>query len=108
MYTIIQSFKPGKISPNDANRLSFELAMRFIKGQHQFVMSPHTDKAYIHTHIKFNSINLDCNVKFWNVKNSAFVLHWINDELCQKGGQLLKTLQVGEWADIQYGMSGNR
>ena len=35
MYLIIQSFKPGEISPEDANRLGYELAMKFTKGQHQ-------------------------------------------------------------------------
>ena len=55
MYRIIQSFKPGEISPEDANRLGYELAMKFTKGQHQFVVSTHVDKAHIHTHIEFNS-----------------------------------------------------
>lgn len=68
MYRVIQSFKPGEISPEDANRLGFELAMRFTKGQHQFVVSTHTDKAHIHTHIEFNSTNLNCDGKFQNVK----------------------------------------
>ena len=29
MYRIIQSFKPGEISPEDANRLGYELAMKY-------------------------------------------------------------------------------
>ena len=29
MYRIIQSFKPEEISPEDANRLGYELAMKF-------------------------------------------------------------------------------
>ena len=61
MYRIIQSFKPGEISPEDANRLGYELAMKFTKGQHQFVVSTHVDKAHIHTHIEFNSTNLNCD-----------------------------------------------
>ncbi len=47
MYRIIQSFKPGEISPEEANRLGYELAMKFTGGQHQFVVSTHVDKAHI-------------------------------------------------------------
>ena len=66
MYRIIQSFKPGEISPEEANRLGYELAMKFTGGQHQFVVATHVDKAHIHTHIEFNSTNLNCDGKFQN------------------------------------------
>lgn len=86
MYRIIQSFKPGEISPEDANRLGYELAMKFTGGQHQFVVATHVDKAHIHTHIEFNSVNLDCDGKFVNVKDSYLVLRRLNDELCRAHG----------------------
>ncbi len=86
MYRIIQSFKPGEITPEEANRLGYELAMNFTKGQHQFVVSTHVDKAHIHTHIEFNSTNLDCDGKFRDVKQSAMVLRRLNDELCRVHG----------------------
>lgn len=86
MYLIIQSFKPGEISPEDANRLGYELAMKFTKGQHQFVVSTHVDKAHIHTHIEFNSTNLNCDGKFRDVKRSALLLRKLNDELCKAHG----------------------
>ena len=112
MYRVIQSFKPGEISPEDANRLGFELAMRFTKGQHQFVVSTHTDKAHIHTHIEFNSTNLNCDGKFQNVKNSYLVLRQLNDQLCREWRLSVienpkpKSRQAGERAAIQYGVSG--
>ena len=112
MYRIIQSFKPGEITPEDANRLGFELAMRFTKGQHQFVVSTHTDKSHIHTHIEFNSTNLGCDGKFQNIKNSYLVLRQLNDALCQEWGLSVienpkpKSRQAGERAAIQYGVSG--
>lgn len=85
-YRILQSFKPGEISPEEANRIGYELAMAFTKGRHQFVVSTHTDKAHIHTHIEFNSTNLDCDGKFNNFKNSAFALRELNDKLCREHG----------------------
>ena len=86
MYRIIQSFKPGEITPEDANRLGYELALRFTGGNHQFVVSTHTDKIHIHTHIEFNSTNLNCDGKFQNVKDTAFLLRQLNDELCRTHG----------------------
>lgn len=85
-YRVLQSFKPGEITPEDANKLGYELAMAFTKGRHQFVVSTHVDKAHIHTHIEFNSINLECDGKFNNFKNSSFALRELNDKLCREHG----------------------
>lgn len=86
MYRILQSFKPGEVTPEQANCIGYELAMRFTGGKHQFVVATHTDKEHIHTHIEFNSVNLDFDGKFKNVKGSALVLRRLNDELCHENG----------------------
>ena len=87
MYRVIQSFKPGEVSPEEANRIGYELAMKLTEGKHQFVVSTHVDKAHIHTHIEFNSTNLNCDGKFRDVKRSALrVLRKLNDELCRAHG----------------------
>lgn len=111
MYRIIQSFRPGEVTPEEANRIGYELAMRFTEGRHQFVVSTHVDKAHIHTHIEFNSTNLDCDGKFKNVKDSAFVLRRLNDELCKAHGLSIiehpegKAKLPGEAAAVKYGVS---
>ena len=86
MYRIIQSFKPGEVSPEEANRIGYELAMKYTGGQHQFVVATHVDKAHIHTHIEINSTNLNCDGKLRDVKGSAMVLRRLNDELCKAHG----------------------
>ena len=86
MYRIIQSFRPGEVSPEEANRIGYELAMKFTGGQHQFVVATHVDKAHIHTHIEINSTNLNCDGKFRDVKQSALLLRQLNDELCRAHG----------------------
>ena len=55
MYRVMQSFKPGEVTPEEANRIGYELATEFTKGQHQFVVCTHEDKAHIHNHIEINS-----------------------------------------------------
>ena len=47
-YHVRQSFKPGEITPEEANRLGVEFAMRFTKGNHAFVVCTHIDKSHIH------------------------------------------------------------
>jgi len=85
-YRIIQSFKPGEITPEEANRLGYELAMKFTEGRHQFVVSTHTDRAHIHNHVEFNSTNLECDGKFNNFKNSSLALRELNDRICREHG----------------------
>lgn len=45
-YTIRQSFVPGEITPEEANRLGYELARRFTKGKHAFLSKTKTKERY--------------------------------------------------------------
>lgn len=85
-YQIRQSFKPGEITPEEANRLGRELAMRFTKGKHAFTVSTHTDKAHIHNHIYFNSTTLDGTRKFKNFWLSGIALQRVSDLICLENG----------------------
>ncbi len=85
-YLIIQSFKPGEISPEDANKLGYQLALEFTGGQHQFLVATHVDKRHIHCHIEFNSTTLDCTHKFNNYRNTYQTIRKINDRLCREHG----------------------
>ena len=111
MYRIMQSFKPGETTPEEVNRIGYELAMEFTKGQHQFVVYTHEDKAHIHNHIEFNSTNLECDGKFKNVKDSVRVLRRMNDKICQAHGLSIpkperkKSLSTEEMGAKKYGKS---
>ncbi len=85
-YQIRQSFRPGEITPEEANRIGYELGMRFTKGKHAFIVATHTDRAHIHNHIIFNSTSLDCTRKFKNFFLSSFALQRISDRLCLEHG----------------------
>ena len=43
-YQIRQSFKPGEITAEEANKVGYELAMRFTKGKYAFLVATHTDR----------------------------------------------------------------
>ena len=85
-YQIRQSFKPGEITPEEANRIGYETAMRFTKGNHAFVVCTHTDKPHIHNHIMFNSVNLKCDKKFHNFFYSGIALQRLSDIICLENG----------------------
>lgn len=85
-YQIRQSFYPGEITPEEANRISYELAMRWTKGRHAFIVTTHTDKQHIHSHIYYNSTTLDCTRKFRNFRGSSFALRRLSDRLCLENG----------------------
>lgn len=85
-YQIRQSFYPGEITPEEANRISYELAMRWTKGRHAFIVTIHTDKQHIHSHIYYNSTTLDCTRKFRNFWGSSFALRRLSDRLCLENG----------------------
>jgi len=85
-YHVRQSFKPGEITPAEANRIGYELAMRFTKGRYAFIVCTHTDKEHIHSHIVWNSTALDHTRKFRNFFFSAIALRRCSDILCAENG----------------------
>lgn len=85
-YQIRQSFKPGEITAEEANRVGYETAMRFTKGKHAFIVATHTDKAHIHNHIIFNSTSLDCKRKFRDFRRSGLALQKVSDLVCIEHG----------------------
>ena len=86
LYQIRQAFAPGEITPEKAQQIGYELAMRFTKGKHQFIVATHVDKQHIHTHILFNSTTMDGSRKFRNFLGSSFALRKISDRLCLEHG----------------------
>lgn len=85
-YHTRQSFRPGEITPEEANRVGYELAERFTKGKHAYVVCTHIDKEHIHNHIIFNSTALDCKRKFRNFIGSSFALRRVSDHICLEHG----------------------
>ena len=95
-YQIRQSFKPGEITPEEANQIGYETAMRFTKGEHAFIVATHTDKKHIHNHIVYNSINLDCDKKFRDSWFCALGLRRLSDLIClEHGMSVIKPFQGG-------------
>lgn len=85
-YHVRQSFCPGEITPEEANRLGVEFAKRFIKGNHAFVVCTHIDKSHIHNHIIWSSVSLEYDRKFRNFWGSTKAVRRLSDTICIENG----------------------
>lgn len=107
-YQIRQSFLPGEVTPEEANRIGYELAMRWTKSKHQFIVTTHTDTAHVHNHIYYNSTSLDFSRKYRDFLGSARALRKLSDTICLENGLSIvkhpklksqgKFKHYGEWA----------
>ena len=85
-YHLRQSFRPGEITPEEANRLGYELAKRFTKENHAFIVCTHIDKAHVHNHIVWSAVALDEKKKFRNFWGSTNAIRRLNDTICFENG----------------------
>jgi len=81
-YQIRQSFKPDEVTPEQANEIGYDLAMRWTKGKHVFIVATHIDRKHIHNHIYYNSTTLDCRKKHRDFLGSARALRRLSDRIC--------------------------
>ena len=81
-YQIRQSFRPGEITAEEANKVGYELAIRFTKGKYAFIVATHTDKEHIHNHIIYNSTALDGTQKFRDFLLSGLAVQRVSDLIC--------------------------
>lgn len=102
-YQVRQSFKPGEVTPEEANKIGYEFAQRFLKGNNAFIVCTHIDRHHIHNHIIWNSTNLDCTRKFKNFWNSTRAVRQLSDTICVEHGLSIienpqkKGMNYGEW-----------
>lgn len=94
LYHIIQSFRPGEITPG----LALEIAQEFVREHlpgYQAVIGIHTDREHIHAHIVFNSVNQLTGEKYHSNARSYYQqIRSISDRLCREHG--LSVIVQGE------------
>ncbi|HDD5565658.1 TPA: relaxase/mobilization nuclease domain-containing protein [Staphylococcus aureus] len=84
-HTVIQSFKPGEVTPEQCNQLGLELAKK-IAPNHQVAVYTHTDKEHVHNHIVINSIDLETGRKYQSNKQQRNFVKQANDDICREHG----------------------
>ncbi len=110
-YQIRQSCKPGEVTPEEANKIGYEFARRFTKGDFAFIVCTHTDKAHIHNHIIWNSTALDCTRKFKNFWRSTEAVRKLSDQICMEHRlSVIENPQkhgtsYNKWLGVEYKLS---
>ncbi|WP_191557803.1 relaxase/mobilization nuclease domain-containing protein [Metabacillus idriensis] len=83
---IIQSFKPGEVSPEQANEIGRELASGLAKG-HEVAIYTHADKEHIHNHIVINAVSYEDGKKYQlHGKEAIEKVREASDHLCLERG----------------------
>ena len=103
-YHIIQSFKPGEITPELALEIAKAFAQEHLDG-FEVVIGTHVDRHHIHSHIVFNSVNADTGEKYHSTQQSYYQqIRAISDRLCREhglsvilSGAPVKSVSYVEW-----------
>ena len=85
-YHVIQSFKPGEVSPELALEIAKEFAQEHLPG-YEAVIAVHVDRQHIHAHLIFNSVNADTGEKYHsNAQTYYSQIRATSDRLCREHG----------------------
>lgn len=85
-YHIIQSFKPGEVSPDLALEIAKEFAAEYLP-DYEVVIGTHVDKGHIHSHLVFNSVNAQTGEKYHITTQEYYrQIRAISDRLCREHG----------------------
>lgn len=103
-YHMIQSFKPGEVTPELALEIAKEFAEEHLSG-YEAVIAVHVDKEHIHAHTIFNSVNADTGGKYHsNARSYYSQIRTVSDRLCREHGlsvivksQSSKAVSYIEW-----------
>ncbi|MCD7959545.1 MAG: relaxase/mobilization nuclease domain-containing protein [Ruminococcus sp.] len=87
---LIQSFKPGEVTPEQAFEIGKELCEKFLGDAYQYVLAVHTDRQHIHCHVVFNNTNMENGKTFETLENrkkdSWKNLRTLSDTICEEHG----------------------
>ena len=85
-YHLIQSFKPDEITPELAHEIAKQFAAEHLSG-YEAVIATHVDKAHIHSHIVFNSVNAVTGKMYHSTRENYYrQIRVISDRLCRGHG----------------------
>ncbi|WP_455938526.1 relaxase/mobilization nuclease domain-containing protein [Gemella morbillorum] len=112
-YHFIQSFKPGEVDIETANKIGVEFAKSISKDKYEVVVATHVDKGHIHNHLVMNSVSFKTGEKYNSNKKQYEEIKEISNEITQKYGLSIiepkakkeKGKTYKEWAENKKGTS---
>ena len=96
-YSLIISLKPGEGTPEIMYDIAMRFAEIFLKGKYEAVVAVHTDRAHLHAHIVFNSIDMTEGYKFqYHNGDWKNILQPITNQLCEEYGLEIMPAEYSE------------
>lgn len=96
-YSLIISLKPGEGTPEIMYDIGMRFAEIFLKGKYEVVVAVHTDRAHLHAHIVFNSIDMTEGYKFqYHNGDWKNILQPITNQLCTEYGLEIMPAEYSE------------
>lgn len=96
-HTIIQSFKPGEVTEEQANDLGRQLAESIAPG-FQVAIYTHNDTEHIHNHIVINSVHMETGKKYQSNASQIKLVKSENDRICKENGLSIASQE----AEVRY------
>ncbi len=113
-YHLIQSFRPGEITPELAHEIGNRFARKYLDG-FEVIVGTHVDRAHVHNHIIFNSVSDRDGHKYHSSPNSYFKeIRGLSDALCREYGLSVidepskRALTYVEWRMQKLGIRTQR
>ena len=91
---LIQSFKVGETSPEEAHKIGQELAEKILDGKYEYVLTTHVDKGHLHNHLIFNAVSFVDYKKYHSNKQSYHFIRRTSDRICAAHG--LSVVEPGD------------
>ncbi|MBQ1770817.1 MAG: relaxase/mobilization nuclease domain-containing protein [Clostridia bacterium] len=84
---IIQSFKPGEVSPMVAHEIG-NLFVKELFDDYEVVIATHTDKPHVHNHIVFNSVSDKTGIKYitHDITKAYEHMVYVSNQICREYG----------------------
>lgn len=83
---LIQAFRPGEVSPEEAHEIGMELAKEILGGKYEFVLTTHIDKGHIHNHLLWNAVSFTDYKHYHSNKRSYHYIRRTSDRICKEHG----------------------
>lgn len=94
-YHVIQSFRPGEVTPEQAHAIGVELARRALGGRYEAVVATHLDRAHLHNHVVLNAVSfVDGKMYRDSFRDYYDGIRGVSDTLCREKG--LSVIEPGE------------
>ena len=83
---VIQSFDVGEVTPELAHEIGKQFADEILGGKYEYVLTTHTDKNHVHTHLIFNAVDFVDHHAYKSYKKIYYDMREVSDRLCKENG----------------------